>query len=267
RAKLLEAEANVEKTLTLIDQKHIRSPFAGQLGLREVNIGEYISPGQTPVVSLQSLEPLYVDFFLPEQRLNQLHLGQIVTAHLTPYPNLRFVGKITAINSKADTETHNVKVQATFSNCPEAALQDPLHSNLLDAKAIDSTTIQIQCDSARNQANHISHYAFIPGMFTSLDIEQPPLPKTLVLPSTSISYSLYGNSVFVIEKEKDDYFVKQRFVKTGEQQGNETVIMSGIESGQLVVSSGELKLQNGTHIVINNDIDLSNATPIDQLGE
>jgi membrane fusion protein (multidrug efflux system) len=104
-------------------------------------------------------------------------------------------------------------------------------------------------------------------MFTSLDIEQPPLPKTLVLPSTSISYSLYGNSVFVIQKEKDDYFVKQRFVKTGEQQGNETVIMSGIESGQLVVSSGELKLQNGTRIVINNDIDLSNATPIDQLGE
>ena len=203
QAKLLEAEANVEKTQALIHQKHINSPFAGQLGLREVNLGEYITPGQSTIVTLQSLEPLYVEFYLPEQLLEQLHLGQVIVATLQHYPDLRFAGKITAINSKADTQTHNIKIQATFPNCPTEALADLEHSTLVRIQKIPhNTQTMVFCNSQRNIQNNVSNYTFIPGMFTSLEIEQPPIPNVVVLPSTAISYSLYGNSVFIIEKDK-----------------------------------------------------------------
>jgi len=266
-AKLLEAQANVEKSITLIDQKHIKSPFAGKLGLREINLGQYIIAGETSIVTLQSLEPLYIELYLAEQRLNQVYLGQTITAHLAPYPHFEFVGTITAINSKADTETHNIKIQATFPNCPLQALKDPIHSKLVSAKPTNPKLIRIQCNSELNQKNNISEYAFIPGMFADIEIEEPAIADTLVLPSTAISYSLYGNSVFVIETDAQGSFVKQVFVTTGEQQGNEVIITKGIKPGQLVVSSGELKLQNGTRVVINNDIKFAVNTPVDQLSE
>ena len=271
QAKLLEAAANVEKTQALIRQKHIQSPFAGQLGLCEVNLGGYITPGQTTIVTLQSLEPLFVNFYLPEQLLAHLHIGQTLTATLQQQPNLLFAGKITAMNSKADTQTHNVKIQATFPNCPTEGLNDLEHSSLLTIKKIpNSTQTMVFCDSQLNAKNNVSHYAFLPGMFTSLDIDQPVIPNVVVLPSTAISYSLYGNSVFIIEKDdsgKDALFVRRVFVSTGEQQGNETVITKGIAPGQLVVSTGELKLQNGTRVVINNEISLASHNTSSTLTE
>jgi membrane fusion protein (multidrug efflux system) len=266
-AKLLEAEANVEQSLTLIDQKHIIAPFSGQLGLREINLGQYIVPGETNIVTLQSLEPLYVELYLPEQRLSQIHLGQAITASIPPYPRFKFVGTITAINSKADTETHNIKIQATFSNCPLHALKDPLHSTLIQAAHQDNETIRVECNSELNQKNQITEYAFLPGMFADIEIEQAVIPDVLVIPTTAISYSSYGNSVFVIETNAKISTVKQVFVSTGEQQGNEIIITKGLQPGQLVVSTGELKLQNGTPVVINNEIQLSTNTPVDQLSE
>lgn len=271
-AKLLEAEAKVEETEALIRQKHIRAPFNGQLGLRQVDLGEYVTPGKTIIATLQTLDPLFVEFNLPEQLLTHVHVGQTITAGLPQYPKTLFKGKITAINAKADTQTHNIKVQATFPNCPRTSFKKPSPKN---AFAFEESAIRkthyIQCNTERNKQEHVSSYAFIPGMFVSIIIEQPSKTDTLVLPSTAISYSLYGNSVFVVETVKDKknnqhLAVKQVFVKTGETQGNETVILEGLKKGDEVVSSGELKLQNGTRVVINNDIKIQ-STPEEALKE
>lgn len=134
----------------------------------------------------------------------------------------------------------------------------------------------IYCNSELNAQNHVSQFAFIPGMFSAISVEQPPVPNVIVLPSTAISYSLYGNSVFIIEKDKDGkkdqdgkdlLFVKRVFVNTGEQEGNLTVITKGVKAGQEVVSSGELKLQNGTRVIVNNSIPMNTVSNPDSLGQ
>src|SRR5690606_12817673 len=130
-------------------------------------------------------------------------------------------------------------------------------------------------NSQVNEKNNVNQFVFIPGMFASIQVEQPVIPNVIVLPSTAISYSLYGNSVFVIEQntkkkdsnDKDIFTVKRVFITIGEQEGNFTVIKSGVKAGQLVASSGELKLQNGTRVVINNSIILNNASEPDKLGQ
>ena len=261
-AKMLEAEANVNKSQTLIQQKHIKAPFAGLLGLREINLGQYITPGQTSIVNLQALDPLYIEFFLPEQRLNQLHEGQHVSAALPNYPRFLFEGSITAISAKADENTHNIKIQATFSNCSTATLREPEHSKLIDLERIDQHTTRVRCNSSRNQQHHISDYAFIPGMFAELSIELPPMTNMIVLPATAVSYSLYGNSVYVIEHAgESNLVVKQVFISTGDQQGNDIIIKAGLKPGQEVANTGELKLKNGTRVVINNSLPLPSDTP------
>lgn len=271
-ARLLEARAKVEETQALIRQKHIHSPFSGQLGLRQVNLGEYVTPGTTTIVTLQALDPLFVEFHLPEQRVADINVGQTVIATLPQYPNTFFKGTITAVNAKVNEETHNIKVEATFPNCSRTSLTQPKTASDLRVEEIpQSGSIYVQCDTELNTKQHQTSYAFIPGMFASVILTRPAQEKALVLPSTAISYSLYGNSVFVIEKVnnkkgKAELIVKQVFVKTGESQNNETVILEGLKAGQEVVSSGELKLQNGTRVVINNDIQLK-TTPPEQLGE
>ena len=276
RAKLLQAQAAVEKTTAMIRQKHITAPFSGQLGIRLVNIGQYITPGQTAIASLQSMDPLYLQFYVPEQLYKHLHINQGITFSIEQNPNLIFEGKITAINSKVDSSTHNIQVQATLPNCPESAINDPAHSNLIKLKKLpyDGRTF-VSCSTETNVKNKIVKFNFIPGMFAAIDIEQPAIPDVIVLPTTSISYSLYGNSVYIIEKNKDSndknnkdaLFVKRVFVSTGDQEGNYTIIKQGVKEGQLVVSSGELKLQDGTRVVINNDVKLNDIENPDQLGE
>jgi membrane fusion protein, multidrug efflux system len=271
-AKLLEARAKVEETEALIRQKHIRAPFSGQLGLRQINLGEYVTPGNTVIVTLQALDPLFVEFYLPEQLLTDVNAGQTIIASLSQYPALLFKGTITAVNAKADIDTHNIKVQATFPNCSRKSLIRPKESSDLTAEQPpQSSNLYIECNTVLNNQSHLTAYAFIPGMFASMIITRPPQEKTLVLPSTAISYSLYGNSVFVIErhqdkKGKESLTVKQVFVKTGASEDNETVIIEGLKEGQEVVSSGELKLQNGTRVVINNDIQL-HTSPRQMIGE
>ncbi len=275
KAKLLQAQANVEKTQAAINQKHIATPFSGQLGIRQVDLGQYITPGKTAIVTLQSMDPLYLEFFLPEQLLKRLSINQNVTFSVEQNPGLRFEGKITAINSAIDTNTHTIQVQATLPNCPTDALKDPSHSALLKLnKQANRSTPIVTCDSVLNTKNKIEQFSFMPGMFASIEVEQPPIPNVVVLPSTAISYTLYGNSVFIIEKDNhpdekgsDILRVKRVFVSTGDQQGNYTMITKGIKAGQLVAASGELKLQDGTRVTINNDVPLNKIISPAQLGQ
>lgn len=275
RASLQQAQANVERTEAEIKQKHITAPFSGQLGIRQVNLGQYITPGQTSIVTLQSMDPLFLEFYLPEQTLKRLHINQGIQFTVEECPDSIFQGKITALNAKVDPNTHNILVQATVPNCPLNYLTNQ-ETKYVTVKKLENGKKLVTCNSDLNAKNNTSQFAFIPGMFASIAVEQPSIPNVVVLPSTAISYSLYGNSVFVIEKDKsgkkDDkgnaiLRVQRLFVTTGEQEGNYTVITKGVEAGQEIVSSGELKLQNGTRVVINNNVELKNITNPDVLGQ
>jgi membrane fusion protein, multidrug efflux system len=256
KAQFLEAEAKVEQTKASIRQKHIRTPFAGKLGIRLVNLGEYVTPGQTSIVTLQSLDPLFLQFHVPEHQRPNIHIGQNILFSVEPKTNLLFSGKITAINAKIDPKTHNIKVQATLPNCPMSVLDSD-----------GSKRVLITCNTKQNNTKKLDHYAFIPGMFASINIEQPIIPNALVLPTTAISYSLYGNSVFLIKKDanstdnQEDLFVKRMFVTTGDEQDNQVVITGGLKAGQQVVSAGEIKLQDDTRVVINNEVQLNIGHP------
>ncbi|WP_028387753.1 efflux RND transporter periplasmic adaptor subunit [Legionella fairfieldensis] len=271
-AMLQQAQAIVEQTEAEIKKKHIIAPFSGQLGIRQVNLGQYVMPGQTAIVTLQSLDPLYLEFYLPEQMLQKLYINQPIQFSIEEFPDKVFEGKITAINAKVDTGTHNILIQATLPNCPSDALKNPGYSTLIQLKnQPDNKKTIINCSTETNTANHIKQFAFIPGMFASIAVEQPSIPEVIVLPSTAISYSLYGNSVFIIEKDvkkdkqgHDRLRVKRVFVETGEQEGNYTVIKKGVKAGQQIVSSGELKLQNGATVVINNHVKLDDTNRLGQ---
>ncbi len=280
KADMLEASANVEKTKAEINQKHIKTPFAGRLGIRLINLGEYITPGRTSIVTLQSLDPLFLEFYIPEQFLPRIHVGQNILFSVEPETDKMFTGKISAINAKADTQTHNVKIHATAANCPPEVFNEDKRSRLIEAKKIPNTNrTQITCSTEKNLAAGLENYAFIPGMFASIEIEQPVIPNALVLPTTAISYSLYGDSVFLIEPEviddivqkdeddKDILVVKRLFVSTGDEQGNQIVIKKGLKAGQQVVSAGEVKLQNGTRVIINNDVPLDTSKNTPNLSE
>ncbi|MDP3561411.1 MAG: efflux RND transporter periplasmic adaptor subunit [Legionellaceae bacterium] len=277
KARLLKAESNVEKSQAIVDQKHIIAPFSGVLGIRQINIGQYIRPGETGIVTLQSMDPIYLQFYLPEQLLEHIHLNQRITFSIEQDSDLLFEGKISAINSKVDSNTHTIEIQATVANCPNTKTADPSYDNLIKMKrkTADGKTLVI-CDTELNTLNKIAQYNFIPGIFASIELEQPTIPNTVVLPSTAISYTMYGNSVFVIEKNKDGHpddngqdvlSVKRVFVTTGEQHGNYTVIKQGIKAGQQVVATGELKLEDGTRVTINNAVTLPDVKNIDELGQ
>ncbi len=238
RADLDSALASVQQTEALIAQKHITAPFDGKLGIRQVSLGEYINPGQTRIVTLQSLNPLYLQFYLPEQNLPTLYVGQPVQFMVDSIKGKTFEGKISAINSKVDVNTHNVLVQAIVKN-----------------------------------AEQEGHFLFVPGMFAKVNVVLPEQQKAIVLPLTAVAYTLYGDSVYIIKqkgKDKDKkpiLKVYRQFVKTGERKGDQVVILSGIKAGDLVVSAGQMKLQDGTSVVINNSIQLTDVKNIDALGQ
>jgi len=274
RAKLMQAKANVKKTEAAIAQKHIRAPFAGHLGLRQVNLGQYISPGQTNIVTLQSMDPLHLNFYLPEQLISKVHIHQKITFTVEQNPDYIFEGEINAINAKADTNTHNIELQATLPNCPTEAFAKSTNSNLVQLiKQPHTNRKLVQCSTKSNTTNKVYDFNFLPGMFAEIAVDQPALNNAVVVPSTAISYSLYGNSVFIIKKDKptkkdqEILTVQRVFVKTGDQKNNYTVITSGITAGQQVVSSGELKLQNGTRVIINNKVPLSDTVDLSKLGQ
>lgn len=223
-ANLEKSRAFVAEQKAKIEKKYIRAPFAGRLGINMIDLGQYISPG-TVIVTLQALDPIYFDFYLPQQELALIKLGQTVKVTNDLYPDKIFIGKIWAINSKVDPSTRNVQVRAALDNPNDILL---------------------------------------PGMYGVITIDLGIKQQYLTLPQTAITYNPYGNTVFVVKsagKDKDGKPIlkaEQKFVTLGPTRGDQVSILTGIEAGDLVVSSGQLKLQNGSLIIINNSVEPSN---------
>src|SRR4051794_9136042 len=219
-SKFKQKEGVVNNMRSMMAKKAVLAPFDGQLGIRQVNVGQMITAGQQ-VVSLQALDPLYVDFALPQQDLPQLSPGLEVRIHTDVVPGREFPGKLTALNSSVDPVTRNVTLQATIVN-KDRALR--------------------------------------PGMFAKIDVLLLDKQQTLIVPGTAVSYAPYGDSVFVIEKKKDEktgketQVLRQQFVRVGEARGDFVSITKGLEDGQVIVSTGVFKLRNGMSVVINNDL-------------
>lgn len=273
KANLTQSAAQVEKIQAAINQKNIKAPFSGRLGVRRVNLGQYISPGTTKIVTLQSMDPLYLEFYLPEQYVKKLYVTQPIRFRVEAYPGHYFMGKINAINAKIDTETHNVLVQAKLPNCPNEDLKKGKHAltkttydPLVNAKVT-------YCNTTKNTDNGIKTFTFVPGMFADIEVILPSIENVIVLPRTAVSYSLYGNAVFIVKTEKDKAtgkstkHVYKTFIATGEERGNEIVVKKGVKAGDIIVNSGQLKLQNGTPVVINNNIKLNETPNFDMIGQ
>ncbi|MEY2555485.1 MAG: rane fusion protein multidrug efflux system [Verrucomicrobiota bacterium] len=227
-----QKQGTVDNMRAFIAKKQVQAPFDGELGIRQVNVGQMINAGQQ-VVSLQALDPLYVDFALPQQEISKLAPGLEAHVHTDAILGREFAGKLTALNSMVDTVTRNVTLQATLEN-----------------------------------ADH----ALKPGMFVKIDIVLPQKGKTLVVPGSAVSYAPYGDSVFVIEKKKDpktgkeSQTLRQAFVRVGEARGDFVSITQGVKAGDEVVSTGVFKLRNGMLVTINNDLAPKpqvNPTPAD----
>jgi len=249
-ANLKSAQAQVAEQEALLAKKFVRAPFAGHLGIRAVDPGQYLAAG-TKIVTLQQLDPIFVDFSLPQQALGQLAAGQRVDAVTDAFPDRHFTGQIDALEPKVDTDTRNVQVRAQLGN-PEHKL--------------------------------------LPGMFAKLSIEVGEPQRYLTVPQTAVAYNPYGETVFVIVPqaqweaerkaaeraagaaedppaagsapgkplEPQTLVAKQVFVKTGPTRGDQVAILKGLSEGDLVVTSGQLKLKNGTPVVINNQIQPAN---------
>ncbi|WP_028008595.1 efflux RND transporter periplasmic adaptor subunit [Solimonas flava] len=253
-ANLKTAKAQLAEQQALVDKKSIRAPFAGQLGIRAVDPGQYVAPG-AKIVTLQQLDPIYVDFTLPQQALAQIAVGQVVSARSDTYPDLEFKGEISAIDPKVDTDTRNVQVRATLKN-PKRQL--------------------------------------LPGMYANVTINIGEPQNYLTLPQTAITFNPYGETVFVIttadqlkaeqaerarkmgseegdaaaaangmpQPTGDMPVAKQVFVTVGPTRGDQIAILKGLKAGDEVVTSGQLKLKTGTAVTIDNKVQpLNEADP------
>ena len=220
KQELDAAESAFRQKEGIVQHKEVRAPFDGQLGIRQVNVGQMINAGQQ-VVALTALDPVYVDFALPQQEMAKLSPGFDVEVRSDAIPGREFKGKLTAINSMVDSVTRNVTLQATLAN-PDHVLR--------------------------------------PGMFAKVEVILPEKHKTLVVPGSAISYAPFGDSVFVIEKKKDEktgnetQAIRQQFVKVGEARGDFVSITDGLKGGETIVSTGVFKLRNGMPVTINNEL-------------
>jgi membrane fusion protein (multidrug efflux system) len=215
-----QKEGSVQQMRSMIAKKEVRAPFDGQLGIRQINVGQSVDARQ-PFVQLTALDPVYVDFSLPQQQLSQLTAGLEVRVYSDAVPGHEFSGKVTAVNSMVDAVTRNVGAQATLQN-PDHTLR--------------------------------------PGMFAKVEVILPEKQKTLVVPGSAISYAPFGDSVFVIEKKKDEktgkesQAIRQQFVRVGEARGDFVAVNEGLKAGETIVSTGVFKLRNGMPVTINNDL-------------
>jgi membrane fusion protein (multidrug efflux system) len=220
QSKFRRMNAVVDQMRSNIAKKTVTAPFDGQLGIRQVNVGQMINAGQQ-VVGLTALDPVYVDFALPDQYLSKLSKDLEVTVRSDAFPGRLFKGKLTAINSMVDPVTRNVPLQATLEN-PDHALH--------------------------------------PGMFAKVEVALSETKKTVVIPGSAVSYAPYGDSVFVIEKQKDpktgkeSEMLRQQFARIGEARGDFVAVTQGLKAGQTVVSTGVFKLRNGMAVTVNNDL-------------
>jgi len=217
---LKQTQGNADAVRATIAKKTIRAPFAGRLGLRLVNLGQYLDAGK-PIVSLQSLTPVYADFSLPQQVLARLKTGMTVRVTTDAYPGREFDGALFAINPDLDPQTRSVGLRAAFDN-PDQSLR--------------------------------------PGMFVRVEVLLPEQEPVLAIPATAVLSAPYGDSVYVIEPKPGStnaqpaLVVRQQFIRTGRARGDFVSVESGLKPGQRVVSSGIFKLRNGMSVIENNDL-------------
>lgn len=225
-AELQKADASVAQLRATLAKKRILAPFAGTIGIRQVDVGTYVSPG-TVIATLQDISTLFVDFFLPEQSAPRLAIGQRLQLTVAAYPDEAFVGEIVAINPKVETATRNLLVRARLAN-PQGKL--------------------------------------LPGMFANLQVLLPDPQQRILVPETAVTFTLYGNSLYVIKEQAPEQaggadgaatepqlLVERRFVETGERRDGQVVVLKGLENGEQVVTAGQLKLDDGSAVRIAED--------------
>ena len=227
-ANLRNARAQVAVQKAILDKKTLRAPFDGKLGLRQVDLGQFLSAG-TEIATLQSLDPIFIDFLLPQQAVAQITVGEKVRAKVDAFPGRTFEGKITAINPKIDTGSRNVQVRATVSNADQKLL---------------------------------------PGMFATVELDTGTAQRLVTLPQTAVSYNPYGSLVYIVDEKgqgpdgKPQLAARQVFVTTGATRGDQVAIVKGVSEGDTVVTSGQIKLRNGVPIVVNNSaVPTNNPAP------
>ena len=216
-ARSKQADATVANLRATIAKKTVRAPFDGRVSIRQVELGQIVSPG-TPIASLQAVDPIYADFWLPQQALAELKPGQRARMRIDTFPEAGWDGDVTTINPEVDPVTRNVRVRATFPN-RDGRLR--------------------------------------PGMFANVEILSSEKRPVLTIPATAVIFAPYGDSVFAIEEQKDAAgktitVVRQKFVRTGERRGDLVAVASGLEAGQPVVTSGAFKLRNGAAVAVND---------------
>jgi membrane fusion protein, multidrug efflux system len=225
-AQLKQSQADVAALRAQFEKKEVHAPFDGRVGIRLVNVGQFVSRGAA-LLPLQKLNPIYVNFTLPQRYLPQVVSGQDVQVKIDAFGDRVFKGKVTAINPEVDASSRNVSVQATIEN-PDEVLRS--------------------------------------GMFAHVEVQLPADKPSIILPATAIAYASYGNSVYVIEKMKkktkgkdgketeEEYLgARQQFVKLGDTRGDQVAILEGVKPGEVVASAGVFKLRNGAHVQVNNE--------------
>ena len=226
-AAALQSLAAVTTLEAKIAKKNVTAPFAGRVGIRTVNVGQFVGRGAA-LLPLQSLDPMYVNFSVPQRQIPSLYMGQKIKVSVDAFQDMEFAAMITAINSEVDSSTRNIYVQATLAN-PEEKLRS--------------------------------------GMFVRVAVELPANDNIVVVPATAIAYASYGNSVYIVEEmEGEDgkkYLgVRQQFVTLGQTRGDLVSLMTGVKPGEEVVSAGVFNLRPGAHVQVNNSAQpSSNANP------
>lgn len=217
-ATLAQFQGNSDAIRATIAKKTIVAPFAGRLGIRQVNLGEFVEAGRTVIVSLQALDKVYADFSLPQQDIARIKEGLVVELTTDAYPGKEFTGTLTSLNPDLDVSTRSVRVQATLNN-PDEQLR--------------------------------------PGMFATIEVLLPGSQDVRVIPATAVFSAPYGSLVYVIHDATNapgELVVQQQFIRTGRRQGDFVSVESGLDVGERIVSAGMFKLRNGKNVLINNDI-------------
>ena len=219
-------QAQVEAQIALVAKKNLKAPFSGRIGIVSINPGQFVNPGDK-LLTLQTLDPIFVDFNLPQSNAEQIQVGQEIVVTTDAFKDASFTGKITAVSPKVDTNTRNIQVEAQIANPDKKVL---------------------------------------PGMFANVNIKLGDEVKLLTLPQTAVTYSPYGSTVFIAKptgkKDKQGnpaLEAQQVFVTTGAARGDQVSILKGLDEGATVVTSGQLKIKNGTPLIINNKVQPSNS--------
>jgi membrane fusion protein, multidrug efflux system len=228
-ANLKNAKAQVAQQQAILDKKVLRAPFDGRVGLRLVDLGQYLAAG-TVVVTMQALDPIFVDFYVPQQSVDQVQLGQTITVKVDAFRDQTFSGEISALNPKVDAGNRNLQVRAV--------LQNPEHK-------------------------------LLPGMYATVDIAIGAPQNYITLPQTAITYNPYGDTVYVVDSKgtdangKPQLTARQTFVTTGPTRGDQVAVLKGIGEGDMIVTAGQIKLHNGSIVLIDNSITpTADAAPV-----